>query len=575
MDDLFTIKDSRIDKEELIKKLQQNLNCRKSHGAYSKKDELLVNSIGILSSQHYNIDVLKAEIGRLRMNTGVATNDYQLASHRMFIGPVLVKGRMLVNGEVKRYVDPMLLRQQTFNLDLIRYQEHFINYVEQSFGELRSETIVGINDRSDTLRSALSSDIGEKMLAVQRELKDSLDNREKLITSANSSAFDQMKSEMTALVDARIEALRSELNSSLSQVKSELAADNLKELEKVKSDVSASIVRTSAHIEGRVADLRTGMRTDLNNRVSDLRQEFLQDLCDRICTQREDLSLGTDLQLSDELRNIICALGKALYDTSYNSSTTPPLAIPMTKTPDSGDVITNNYLQFSREIGVSWVRISGEAPVTPNLMADAISIFRGGSVVLDVGCGSGFFLKMLQNAGIPAYGVDLNEKLVEYCKNNGLDVICSDAIRHLQTLEDGVLDGIFICQVLEHMAIEDIDQLISLCYNKLKLGGALIASIPNIQNIIVSSNLYYMDPTHRTHLHPEVLKFILRKCSFNNIEDHYYQQVPDDRKLKTIRLPDSDKDSELASVMESVNHNVELLNNLLFSGRDYAAVCRK
>lgn len=45
---------------------------------------------------------------------------YVIASHRAVVGPLLVRGRKLVNGEVKRYVDPALWKQREFNLGMIR-----------------------------------------------------------------------------------------------------------------------------------------------------------------------------------------------------------------------------------------------------------------------------------------------------------------------------------------------------------------------------------------------------------------------------------------------------------------------
>ncbi|WP_424357764.1 class I SAM-dependent methyltransferase [Methanocella sp. MCL-LM] len=549
MDDVFNIKDSRVNKEELIIKIQQNLNARKTKGAYSKNDENLLNSLSLSSSSQQNdLDKLKEEITRLKLNAAVTASDYKIASHRMLVGPVLVKGRTLVNGEVKRYVDPMLSRQQSFNYDLIQYQENIVNYMEKSFDVLRSEMLARTRDISDDIQYALSSEVGDKILVIERELNDRLDKH--LKNTVNNSAV-------------------------IAELRTAIEADNKKAIEEVRAEILDNLVRTNARFEGRVADWRVDFRMDLNDRIIGLRSEFRQDTNDRIGALRNDLREEIVCHTLEKMRIALSALGKGADAATMASLFTSMPQQPAKLSSVSTDAISGDYLQFSREIGMAWTRISGQSSVSPSLMEDAIDLFKESHVIIDIGCGSGFFLEQLRNAGIRGYGVDLNEKLIELCISKGLDARCIDAVGHLASLDDEVLDGIFICQVLEHLTIDGIDHLLSLCYRKLKPGKALIASIPNIQNIIVSSNLYYMDPTHQTHLHPEVLKYILRKCKFSSVEERYYQQVPEEMKLRMIEPPGTEQTPEIKQAIESINHNVALLNQLLFSARDYAVICRK
>ena len=57
-----------------------------------------------------------------------------------------------------------------------------------------------------------------------------------------------------------------------------------------------------------------------------------------------------------------------------------------------------------------------------------LPIFDGASDVLDVGCGRGEFLDLLQGRGITARGLDLNHEMVEVCRARGLDVEESDVV---------------------------------------------------------------------------------------------------------------------------------------------------
>jgi hypothetical protein len=60
-------------------------------------------------------------------------------------------------------------------------------------------------------------------------------------------------------------------------------------------------------------------------------------------------------------------------------------------------------------------------------------------VVIDIGCGRGEWLEVLAEAGIDAYGVDVNTVVVERCTARGLDVRQGDALVHLREIPAGRL----------------------------------------------------------------------------------------------------------------------------------------
>ena len=77
--------------------------------------------------------------------------------------------------------------------------------------------------------------------------------------------------------------------------------------------------------------------------------------------------------------------------------------------------------------------------------------FDGLSDVLDVGCGRGEFLDLLNAHGISSRGIDLNHEMAEVCRARGLDVTEADAVGYLSSLADASLGGIFAAQVVEHL----------------------------------------------------------------------------------------------------------------------------
>ena len=52
-----------------------------------------------------------------------------------------------------------------------------------------------------------------------------------------------------------------------------------------------------------------------------------------------------------------------------------------------------------------------------------VDLLRGHEPVLDVGCGRGELLDLLREAGIEARAIDIDEGMVEHCREKGLDVV--------------------------------------------------------------------------------------------------------------------------------------------------------
>ncbi len=72
---------------------------------------------------------------------------------------------------------------------------------------------------------------------------------------------------------------------------------------------------------------------------------------------------------------------------------------------------------------------------------------RGVQTVVELGCGPGGFLRMLQNRGIKAQGVELNPTAVAEARAAGLDVTTEDQFPFPR---EGV-DALVLLQVLEHV----------------------------------------------------------------------------------------------------------------------------
>ena len=89
---------------------------------------------------------------------------------------------------------------------------------------------------------------------------------------------------------------------------------------------------------------------------------------------------------------------------------------------------------------------------------------------------------------------------------------------------------------------------------------------------------YIRDLTHVRPVHPETLQYLLRASGFERVELRYSAPVPEQMKMKTIDLPQAVITSAdptavaLVHLAHTLNANAAIVNSLMFTHMDYAAV---
>ncbi len=98
-----------------------------------------------------------------------------------------------------------------------------------------------------------------------------------------------------------------------------------------------------------------------------------------------------------------------------------------------------------------------------------------GKEILDIGCGTGYFLAHMRDSGWQVAGVEPGESVRAFAKSEfGLDILPSEAMDNLNA---GQFDVITLWHVLEH--IHNLEGTVAQCRKLLRDDGLLVIALPN------------------------------------------------------------------------------------------------
>ena len=161
-----------------------------------------------------------------------------------------------------------------------------------------------------------------------------------------------------------------------------------------------------------------------------------------------------------------------------------------------------------------------------------------GANTFDVGCGRGEWLELMQESNFTPMGVDLDEGMLEACRELGLPAEQGDAIAYLQTLADESQVVITAFHVVEHIPFEQLQTLVIEALRVLKPGGLLIMETPNPENIVVATRNFHLDPTHLRPLTPMLLGFLPEFHGYARVATVRLQEPQDTHTRTDIKLTD-------------------------------------
>lgn len=513
----FEIRGGEIDVEEIMARIRENIRRRKDAGMYPADpvSPAVPDGRGV----HGGTSATARDISSLSDTWNIQNSGYFISSHRPVAGKFLVKGRELVHGEVRRYVDPVFWKQSEFNGNVARV-----------FNDLHV--------RLADLESRLHPDGAYTMMVSDGATRQIL------------GVLTQIRAEIRGEVGGQIQQTEVELRDEISSVQKQTEADV--------RDIAA----------GMKSDIKAIMQDCLRREDEEIRAE-ISSVSDAVARAKFDVESLVDERVRERIAEMDAGiraragLARVLEQRVSHASREGASISAVSGGPGETGL---NYFVFEERFRGSRQEIKGR-------QGTFLPYFEGCRNVLDVGCGRGEFLELMREHEIGARGVDIDDTMAEFCRSKGLNVEKVDAIAYLETLKDRSLDGIFIDQVVEHLEPAYLLRLLDLCYQKLQYGYYLVAETVNPLSFVSLAN-FYIDMSHVRPVHPETLKFLFGAAGFREIEAQFSSPVLDEGKLRKVS-PEGEMDPEMKVFLESYNRNIELLNGILYGAQDYAVIGKK
>ncbi len=159
-------------------------------------------------------------------------------------------------------------------------------------------------------------------------------------------------------------------------------------------------------------------------------------------------------------------------------------------------------------------------------MINKIKKYKQKGTILDIGCSSGYLLKLAKDNGFNTYGVELNPQAAKYGNDNyNLNILNKDL--SAANFDNNYFDIIVCSQLMEH--IVNPEHLLSEIYRVMKNDGILIIDSPNYNGLLVKfwGKKWggYQPQWHVWQFTPKSISALLNKNNFNAIDISCNQNI--------------------------------------------------
>jgi SAM-dependent methyltransferase len=179
-------------------------------------------------------------------------------------------------------------------------------------------------------------------------------------------------------------------------------------------------------------------------------------------------------------------------------------------------------------------RFVAPRPVTRRMQARFVHYFPPAGTVLDIGCGEGVFLDLLNESGRVGIGVEHTTELAQQCRAHGHTVFGQDVFRFLRSRKNR-FDGIFASHLIEHFPTSDGLRLLQSAYDALRENGVLVIITPTFRDILVSGERFWLDISHVRPYPLPLLHELLTHLGLEIVDEGYEPSTKAWKQFRRLR----------------------------------------
>ena len=453
------------------------------------------------------------------------------------LGPLLTLVRRLTNPLVKVFIGHHLAHQEAFNAHIVRHLneigarlEDRVRGLEEALifwsanpGGLDGRLQAALNDYDAALRQrhmVLFSALGEELTTLQNLARD----------AASRHHLDLV--ELSQKLDRRFDE------------KDEAQAGAMQALQQhLENEMTSSLDR----LESTAAEL-LNMRAVLREAMENLTRQ----------------GAGAPSTAAPRATSAPPAADAASVPAAAGATSEPAASAPVFAWDGLESWIEDqDYRSFQASF-------RGDADEIAERMRVHVDRFAGvDGVIADLGCGRGEFLDLLAEAGHRVVGVEINAADVEECRRRGHAAVVSDLFAWLREQPAASLGGIFLAQVIEHLAPPQWQQLVDLAATRLAPGGRLVVETINPESLYALARAYVADPTHIRPVHPGLLEFLARRAGFFPVEVELQAPVPENERPMDLPIAAFVDEPSLQQLARSVQEQFDRVDRLCCAPQEY------
>ncbi|MCD4768112.1 MAG: methyltransferase domain-containing protein [Methanosarcinales archaeon] len=526
--DTFEIRDDEIDVEDIMRQIRENIKKRKYVETYSEEE--INKPVGLSCVADVSSNDKQWDLEYFNESGDIQNNNYLISSHRPLIGWFLVKGRELINGEVRRYIDPIIFKQTEFNISMIQIVNNIIcrlSDIDHKFED--------IDNSSEQMRLELKKELDLEIGQIQSDFKESLSDIDHKFEDIDNSS-EQMRLELKKELDLEIGQIQSDFKESLSdidhkfedidnsseQMRLELKKELDLEIGQIQSDFKESlsdIDHKFEDIDNSSEQMRLELKKELDLEIGQIQSDFKESLSDinhkfedmDCSSEQMEIELNKELdlkigQIQSDFKESLSDIDHKFEDMDYRSTESSKWSELYSQEITEQD-LNNNINHHADFINLIQKYAQQSAKDFP-------------PKIIEVGLGNGTMsIYFSRNDNYTVYGIDNNIQVINNSINNNKKLgghakfMLIDAF-NLDIFRDKFFDVSFSQGTLEHFDNESIIQLIS---KQLTIAKYVIFSVPSV-------NWPSREFGNERKMSIEAWKGLLSNEEFNVISLEYYNK---------------------------------------------------